>query len=182
MDDRELTDYDVFLFRRFCADELANYLEPMRDFWEHSASYAEAGPGEHALLDSRYAVSAGYRVEKRKRASGPARGLAAYPFVRVRSLNVVPADGSSKLLLRKALSEPLLVGEFHCVLDSDKRVAFLSDEAYVSTLAESSMEACVVLGREEAYAILAGETLPKTRRRLMRVFGIEEGEWLDASR
>ena len=167
----------MFLFRQFCADELRKYLAPMRDFWEHESSYVEREPGEHQLVDSEFAASAGYRIEKRKISKGALRGVAAYPFVRVRSLNVVPSDGSAKYMLRKALGEPLSVEEFHCVLDGDKRIAFLNDAAYMAASSARSVEACVVLGREEAYAILAGDALAKTRRKLMRVFDIEEGEW-----
>lgn len=178
MGDQGLSDYDIFLLRKFCADGLERYIEPMKDFWEHAASYSERGPGEHPLADGRFADSTGYRVEKRKISKGPLRGVAAYPFVRVRSLKVLPSDGGARFALRKALDEPLSVGGFHCVLDGDKRIAFLDDRTYMSTITGSSVEACVVLGREEAYAVLAGKPLERTRKKLMRVFGIEEGEWL----
>ena len=179
MGDQEWTDYSIFLLRKFCADGLGKYVEPMKDFWEHAASYSERGPGEHPLADGRFADAAGYKVEKRKISKGPLRGVAAYPFVRVRSLKVLPSDGGARFALRKALEEPLVVGGFHCVLDGDKRIAFLDDRTYLSTVTGKSAEACIVLGREEAYAMLAGEMLERTRKKLMRVFGIEEGEWLD---
>lgn len=179
MEERELTDYDVFLVRKFCEDELRKYLPSMRDFWKHAESYMERGPGEHSLLDSKYTGEVGYKVEKRKIQHGNVRNLAAYPFVRTRALKVLPSGGGSKFVLRRALDEPLRIEEFYCVLDSDRRVAFLTREAYSATCFAKSEEACVSLGREEAYAILAGETLNKTRKKIMRAFDMEEGEWLD---
>lgn len=176
MGDQELTNYDVFLLRRFCADELGKYLEPMREFWEHSASYKESGRGEHELLDARFAGAAGYMVGRRVRKGSPLYGVAAYPFVRTRALRLVPADGKSRFILRRALAEPVEVEEFRCVMDGDRRIAFLTEEAYGDALLGRSCEACVVLGREEAYAILAGRTLERTRRKLMRAFDMDDDE------
>ena len=174
------TDYDLFLLRGFCKEELRKYLRPMRDFWAHAASYREREPGEYPLLEAEFVGSAGYRIEKRRVRRGSTRGLAAYPFVRTRSLRVTRSGKGSRFALRRALDEPLVIEEFHCVLDGDKRVAFLTDEAYLSTITERSVEACVVLDRGEAYALLAGSMPSGTRRKLMRAFGIEEGEWLDS--
>ena len=178
MANQGLTNYDLFLFRQFCADELKKYLAPMRDFWAHVASYAEREPGEHQLLMPEFAESVGYRIVQRNASRGNVKGLAAYPFVRVRSLNVMPTNGSAKFLLRKALEEPLSIEEFHCVLDGDKRIACLTSSAFEATRSVKGVEASVVLGREEVYALLAGDMLLKTRKKLMRVFGIEEDEWL----
>lgn len=172
-----LTDYDIFLFRKFCADGLKGYLRPMRDFWAHASSYKERGPGEHPLMDAEFAGSTGYRVEKRKLKFGNIKGIAAYPFVRMRSLNILPTDGSAKFVLRRAMEEPLQVEEFMCLLDSDKRIAFLTQEAYTASVTGRSIEACVVIERGEAYALLAGQALPRTRRKIMRALDIEEGEW-----
>lgn len=178
-DTRELTDYDLFLARRFCADELKKYIAPMRDFWRHSSSYLERGPGEHALLDGSWAGSAGYRVEKRRIKSGPLRNLAGYPFVRTRCLKVLPSYGEARFALRRVFSDPVRVEEFYCVLKSDSAVAFLTEEAYAATLSGRAAEACVPLGREEAYAILAGKTLERTLSKLKRIFDMEENEWID---
>ena len=179
VESKEPTDHDLFILRRFCADELKKYLPPIKDFWVHYASYSEREPGDHPLIGSEFASAVGYRIEKRKVTKGNLKGIAAYPFVRVRSLKVVPADGSAKHVLRKALDEPLLVDEFHCVLASDSRIAFLTEEAYARAITGRLLESCVVLGREEVYAMLAGSMLAKTRKKLMRVFDIEEGEWLE---
>lgn len=181
VDRQELTDYDLFLMRQFCSDELKKYLRPMRDFWTHEASYSERDPGEYPILDARFTGAVGYRIEKRKVKQGPVRGVAAYPFVRTRALKVLPARGSSKLVMRRVMDDPLRVEEFYCVLDGDKRIAFLTEAAFAATCSGKSIEACVVLGREEAYAILAGKTLAKTRAKLVRVFDMEEGEWVEAS-
>lgn len=178
MASQEWTDYDIFLFRQFCADELRKHVTPMRDFWAHASSYKEREPGEHPLLDSAFVGSVGYRIEKRNRKDSRVRGIAAYPFVRTRALNMLPSDGSKRFVMRKALDEPLRVEEFWCVLDGDKRIAFLTEEAYGMTLLDRSCEACVLLGREEACAILAGETLERTRKKLVRVFDMDDGEWL----
>lgn len=177
---QDLTDYDLFLFRKFCGDELRNYLAPMRDFWAHAASYSERGAGEHPLLDSRFAGEAGYRVEKRKMRAYGVRGVAAYPFVYTRALKVLPTDGSKRFIMRKAMAEPIRIEEFYCVLDSDKRVAFLTEEAYAATCSNRSICACVPLGREEAYAILSGKMLERTRKKIIRIFDMEDGEWVDS--
>ena len=176
-----LTDYDLFVFRKFCEDELKRYLPPMRDFWEKRDSYIEREPGEHPLPDSRFAGETGYRIEKRKVRLGAVRGIAAYPFVRTRALKVIPSDGSARHVLRSALDDPLMVGEFYCVLDGDKRIAFLDGRSYAASACRNRLEACVVLGREEAYAILAGEAPARTRRKIMSAFDMEDGEWLGGS-
>ena len=178
MANQELTDYDVFLFRQFCADELRKHLAPMRDFWAHAASYKEAGAGEHALQDSSHVRSCGYVVQKRRRRGSLLGCVAAYPFVRTLAMNVLPSDGCAKHILRKSLADPLKIEELHFVLDGDRRIACLSEDAYNGALLGTACEACVVLGREEAYAILAGATLERTRRKLIRAFDMEEGEWL----
>lgn len=179
MEKREWTDYDIFLVREFCAGELRKYLRPMRDFWKHAASYAERGPGEHPLLDSVFAGDVGYRVERRNIRHGNVRGLMAYPFVRTMALKVVPSGGDSKLVLRRALDDPLRVEEFYCVLDGDRRIAFLDAASYAVVCSGSRMEACIPLGREEAYAILSDKPLAKTKSKLARAFDMEEGEWLE---
>lgn len=176
---QELSDYDIFIFRKFVEEELKKFIRPMRDFWAHAASYAEREPGEHALLDSQFASSVGYRVKGRAGSKGPTSGVAVYPFVKVRALKVIPMDGRSRQVLCRALDDPIRIEELYCVLDGGSRIAFLSREAYAATCSGNKIESAVILGREEAYAILAGHTLERTKRKLVRVFEMEEGEWLD---
>lgn len=176
-EEEKLTDYDLFLVRQFCKDELKKYLRPMRDFWAHASSYAERPPGDYATPDSEFAREAGYHIERRQVKCSPFRNIAAYPYVRVSRLKVLPAAKGSRLVLRRIFEDPMRVEEFYCLLKGDSYVVYLTEAAYAATLSNRVTETVVFMGREEAYAILAGKTLVKTKNKLKRLFDMEEGEW-----
>lgn len=172
-----LTDYDLFMLRNFCAEELKKYLRPMREFWNHVSSYTEMPPGDYPTFDSEFVREAGFHIEKRHVKTGPLRNIAAYPFVRASKLKVLPASNGSRHVFSRIFDDPIRVEEFYCLMKGGSQIAYLTEKAYAATLANKVVETSVVLGREEAYAILSDKTLSRTKNKLKRLFGMEEGEW-----
>lgn len=172
LDSRMLTEEDIHALRCFIRQALLPYTNDIRDFY-YSIDTIDMETGEHPWALRERGAVLGYMVVR----SGPRdfRSTNVFPYARPSKISIGVPGGSKPAVLNEVMKEPLEVEDF-LVYYKRGKLCFLTKELAQADFDEVRLVSSVLFTREEAFALLDGETLDITKDKVRKAFGIRRVE------
>ena len=166
--DRELSEDDIHTLRCFLRQSLIPFIEHVRDFY-YSLDYISMETGFHTWALREKGAALGYMVVR----SGPKdfTSTTVFPYVNPSKVDIGVPGGTKPAVLQEILKEPLDVEDFYAYYKR-RRICFLTKELHEAEFDRIALQSTVFLSREEAFALLNGETLELTLDKVRKAFGI----------
>ena len=165
---KRLSEDDVGILRGFARQALLPFVVHVEDFY-YSADRLDMSTGIHPWAAREMGGAMGYMVVR----TGPKDFVSTsmFPFVNPSKLDIGVPGGTKAPVLATILEEPLEVEGYYVYYKRGK-LCFLTRELAEAELDGITLQARVFLTREEAFAILNGETLPFTKSKIAKAFGV----------
>lgn len=165
---KRLSEDDVGILRGFVRQALQPYIVNVEDFY-YSIGRIDMSTGIHPWAARERGADMGYMVVR----SGPKdfASTCVFPYVNPSRLDIGVPGGTKALVLAEILEEPLEVEGYYVYFKRGK-LCFLTRELAEAELDSIKMQARVFITREEACALLDGNTLASTKDKVARAFGI----------
>ena len=165
---KRLSEDDIGILRGFTRQALQPFVVNVEDFY-YSLDRIDMGTGVHPWAARERGGAMGYMVVRQ----GPRDFISTdvFPFVNPSKLDIGVPGGTKPSVLAAILEEPLEV-EGYYVFYKRGKLCFLTRELMEAELGRITLQARVFLTREEAFAILNGETLPFTQNKIAKAFGV----------
>ena len=165
---KRLSEDDVGILRGFVRQALLPFVVHVEDFY-YSADRLDMSTGVHPWAAREMGGAMGYMVVR----TGPRDFVSTsmFPFVNPSKLDIGVPGGTKASVLASVLEEPLEVEGYYVYYKRGK-LCFLTRELAEAELDRITLQARVFLTREEAFAILNGETLPFTKNKIAKAFGV----------
>lgn len=165
---KRLSDDDIGVLRGFARQALQPFVVNVEDFY-YSLDRIDMSTGLHPWAAKEKGGAMGYMVVR----SGPRdfRSTAVFPYVNPSRLDIGVPGGTKASVLAEILEEPLDVEGYYVYFKRGK-LCFLTRELAEAELGGVRLQAPVLFSREEAFALLNGETLKSTKDKVSKAFGI----------
>ena len=165
---KRLSEDDIGILRGFARQALQPFVVNVEDFY-YSLGRIDMSTGMHPWAARERGGAMGYMVVR----TGPKdfKSTAVFPYVNPSKLDIGVPGGTKASVLAEILEEPLDVEGYYVYYRRGK-LCFLTRELAEAELSGVRLQAPVFFTREEAFALLNGETLKSTKDRVAKAFGI----------
>ena len=169
---KRLSEDDIGILRGFVRQALQPFVVNVEDFY-YSLDRIDMATGLHPWAAREKGGAMGYMVVR----SGPRDfvSTAVFPYVNPSKLDIGVPGGTRATVLAEILEEPLEVDGYYVYFKRGK-LCFLTRELAEAELGGVRLQAPVFFTREEAFALLNGETLKATADKVAKAFGIRRIE------